>query len=464
MQDQRETLPLQDLVADPSARVHFVGIAGSGMSALADYRLLAGGRVSGSDRFFDQGRELTEAARLRALGATLHPQDGRGAEEADLLVASTAVEARIPDLQRALELGRPLAHRADWLAAHLVDRPSIAIAGTSGKSTTVGMCFAALRAAGLDPGLITGGDLNEIRSERVRGNGWYGRGPLVIEADESDKSLVRYHPGLGLVLNLHLDHDEPAAILPVFRRFLDQCRGPRLIAEDEELAALRPGAEIFGLGPDADHRAEAIVEGRDGSCFRYRGHPIELPIPGRHNLLNALAALAIAGRAGADLELAAAGLARYRGVARRFEILGRPRGIEVIDDYAHNPAKIEAALRTARARGDRLIAVFQPHGFGPTRFMRQDYVAAIQRVLRPEDQFWFLEIFYAGGTVTRDISARELAEELQTLGVQGRFAAERADLVAALRAEARPGDTILIMGARDPSLPLLGRSLIAALD
>jgi UDP-N-acetylmuramate--alanine ligase len=190
----------------------------------------------------------------------------------------------------------------------------------------------------------------------------------------------------------------------------------------------------------------------------------ELPIPGAHNAFNALAATATALQAGVTAEQCARGLRGFQGVARRFQSHGRARGIEVIDDFAHNPPKIEAAVRTAQARSPRVLAVFQPHGFGPTRFIRDELVETVSRVLRPGDVFWMLEIFYAGGTAQRDLSSREIIEEMRVRGVDARFAPTRPELVEEILGEASRGAVVLVMGARDPSLTDLCRGILAAID
>ena len=190
--------------------------------------------------------------------------------------------------------------------------------------------------------------------------------------------------------------------------------------------------------------------------------PFTVPTPGRHDALNALAALAAGRAAGLELAEMVAPLAAFGGVARRFQSLGTAGGVEVIDDFAHNPDKLRAALATARARaGDgRVLAVFQPHGFGPTRFLWDDLVAAFAGELRPTDVLWLPEIFYAGGSAVRDISSAGLAEEIARGGRDARFVADRADLPAAVGAAAQPGDLVVVMGARDPSLTDLGRAIL----
>ncbi len=189
-----------------------------------------------------------------------------------------------------------------------------------------------------------------------------------------------------------------------------------------------------------------------------------LPVPGMHNVRNAVAALAACQALGLRFSQMAAPLARFQGVARRFQTVGRARGVEVVDDFAHNPDKIAAALSTARARGRRILAVFQPHGFGPTRFLRDDLIAAFTRGLRPTDRLYLPEIYFAGGTVTRDISSRDIAAAVAARGVPALFTERRDDIVPSIAGEAREGDVILVMGARDPSLTDFCRRILARLE
>jgi UDP-N-acetylmuramate-alanine ligase len=460
---------LDATLADPRARVHFVGVAGAGMSALAHYRALGGAACSGSDRDFDRGLLAEERARCARLRVAVFPQDGSGVDGAALVVASTAVEAAIPDLARARALGVPIAHRSEWLAALVRARRTVAIGGTSGKSTVVAMTFEALRGAGADPGVVTGGDLRALQDDGLRGNAAAGSGPLVVEADESDKSLVRYAAEVAVVLNLQRDHDEIPETAKAFAEFLANARGARLLGEDAELGRFRTrGALTFGRGPACDFRAESVELLREGATFRFvepggRSTPVRLPVPGLHNVDNATAALAAVALAGADVARAAAALAGFRGVARRFEVVGRPRGAEVIDDFAHNPAKIAAALAAARLRGGRLFAFFQPHGYGPTRFLRADLVAALAEGVRPGDRVLLGEIYFAGGTATKDVSSADLVADLRARGVDATYLADRAQIVAALRDDLRPGDVVLLMGARDPSLGDFARDVAARL-
>lgn len=445
--------------------MHFTGVAGSGMSALAQHRAFGGARTSGSDRGFDQGQLQEERARLERLGIAIWPQDGTGVRGAAAVVASTAVEAGVPDLVQARALAVPVIHRADLLG-HLVGAgPSVAIAGTSGKSTVTAMVFEILSRSGRDPGLVTGGDLLALAARGVRGNAWRGAGPLVVEADESDRSLVKHAPEIGVVLNLHRDHVEPAEAHEIFETFVARTRGTALISDDPELEGLRGRARVFGFGKDADaaFRGEDLEVLPRRSRFRFGGAEVLVPVPGRHNAANALAALAAAVAAGVDPADAAAALAGFAGVGRRFQILGEPGGVTVVDDFAHNPRKVEAALRAAQAIAPRVFAYFQPHGFAPARFMRAELAERVAATLRPADRFCVGEIYFAGGTAARDIGAADLAADLAARGARADPVHARDIWAESLPGQVRPGDLALVMGARDPTLPAFARSLLVRL-
>jgi UDP-N-acetylmuramate--L-alanine ligase len=444
---------------------HFAGVAGSGMSALAQFHAFTGGRATGSDRAFDSGQHPRIRQYLENAGIQIRPQDGSGLEEGcDALIVSTAVEDTVPDVAAARRLGISIIHRSELLACHVREHETIAVTGTSGKSTVVAMIFEILRGSGRDPSVITGGNLLLLEAQGHLGNAWVGRSDLlVVEADESDGSLVRYEPRTGVLLNLERDHKEPEELAEMFRAFRSNTRGAFLAGEDENLGELAGEAVRFGLGEGCDVRAERIELRLDGSSFFVGETPFSLPVPGLHNVKNAVAAIAAARSVGVDLHRIALALARFRGVSRRFQTIGRARGIEVIDDFAHNPSKIAVSLATARPRGKRILAVFQPHGFAPTRFIRDELVETLARMLRPSDRLWMPEIFYAGGTVSRDISSREIIDELASRGVPAEFAEGREDLIDRIGRTAREGDVVLVMGARDPSLSELCREILRRL-
>lgn len=450
-------------------RLHFAGVAGSGMSALAQFVAMKGGRASGSDRSFDQGLRPGSRAQLEALGVGLHPQDGSGlGGDCAALVVSTAVEAEVPDVAAARRLGVLVLHRSELLA-HLVARyRTLAVTGTSGKSTTVAMAFEILRGVGRAPSVITGGELVALQREGLWGNAWAGTSDLlVIEADESDGSVVRYHPAVGVLLNLQRDHKEMDAVAGMFRTFRAQVREAAVVGEADNLREFTPGACTFGVGANAALRAEGVRLQPEGTEFNVQGVAFRLPVPGRHNMENALAAMAACTALGVPLAAMAAPLAAFQGVARRFQVLGTRGGVTVVDDFGHNPAKVTASLEAAhlrvRASGGRILAVFQPHGFGPLKFLRTDFVEAFTAALAPQDRLWFLEVFYAGGTAARDICSGDVIADLQGRGVAAELAPSRPALVASLAAVAQPGDLILLMGARDPSLTELARAILGAL-
>ncbi len=455
-----------------AARLHLVGVGGSGMSALAAFQRQRGAPVSGSDRDFDRGERRAIAGHLERAGVELCAQDGSGVQGADLVVASTAVEAEIPDLREARALGIGVVHRSELLAEIARQYETIAVAGSSGKSTVVAMIFEVLEAAGQAPSVITGGALPALQERGCLGNAWVGSSPyLVIEADESDASLVRYAPAYGVLLNLHRDHAEPEVLLALFRRFRSRCRRGFVVSDDRELVEFRAAADwVFGTSEAATLRAEAVELGGQSSQFIAAVGddarvPVELPQVGAHAVTNALAAIAAAATVGVAPAASARGMAGFRGVARRFQSLGVAAGVEVIDDFAHNPRKIEAALRAAQLRAPgRVLAAFQPHGYGPARFMRDELAGAVAQALRPGDRFWVLDIYDAGGTADRSLTAGDLVADLEVRAAGGVGHVPRRALAAAVRDEARAGDLVLIMGARDPSLPELGRAILAALE
>ena len=438
------------------------------MSALAQFLTMQGGRASGSDRSFDRGQRAEARALLEAQGVSLFPQDGSGvAGDCAALVVSTAVEEDVPDLAAARRLGVPVLHRSELLA-HLVGaHRTLAVTGTSGKSTTVAMAFQILRGTGRDPSVITGGDLASLQAEGLWGNAWAGASDLlVVEADESDGSVVRYHPAVGVILNLQQDHKEEAEVAAMFRTFRDQVREDAVVGEAENLRPFAAGATTFGESAQAQVRARDLEEGPDGSAFSVDGVRFTLPVPGHHNIENALAAVAACAALGVPLADMVGPLAAFQGVGRRFQVLGTAGGVTVVDDFGHNPAKVTASLRTARRRAGpsgRVLAVFQPHGFGPLRFLRAGFVEAFAAELRPQDRLWFLEVFYAGGTAARDICSGDVVAELAARGLAADLAPSRPGLVEALAQAAQPGDLVLVMGARDPSLTDLARQILQRL-
>jgi UDP-N-acetylmuramate-alanine ligase len=447
-------------------RYHFSGVGGAGMSPLARLMRARGHAVQGSDRAFDAGRNPEAADALRSVGVELVPHDGRAITAGiDRFVFSTAVEADTPEMSAARALGLTTVARPTLLA-ELVNtgRPGVAVSGTSGKSTITGMVAWLVRESGAAAAVIGGAAL-----VGEGGGGCLVTGPVdgavVAEADESDGTLVGYHPALGLIHNISRDHTELEPLRKQFATFAAQCGRLFVNARCAEAAALGgdTGATSYGVtsGADAPVTTRALGPARAAGVLRWRGVDValEVPQPGLHNLENAAAAALVAlelGVARADVERL---LPRFPGVARRFETIGvTPAGVRVVDDFAHNAEKIRAALTTAQSGAARVVAVFQPHGFGPARFLRGELRDMLPSLLRPADRFCYAEIYYAGGTVTRDLSSRDLAADIGSA-----YAADHAAVVRWVAAEARPGDMVLLMGARDPELPRLARSVFTAL-
>lgn len=436
------------------------------MSALAQFHVMGGGRASGSDRSFDRGQAEDLRRLLEALGVTIVPQDGSGpASNPDAVIASTAIEEDNPDFAVARRLGITIIHRADMLARYVEEKKTIAVAGTSGKSTVVAMIFEILTAAGRDPSVITGGGLRALEARGLVGNAVLGAGDiLVVEADESDGTLVRYKPWLGVLLNVEKDHKEVPELVRLFTEFKGRCGAFIVQSGSPGLESLEPGSRSFGSESGSVVRGENIQLGPRESRFQVRGLTFHLPTPGRHNVENALAAIAACLEAGAALEACVRGLEEFKGVARRFERVGQAGGVAVVDDFAHNPAKVRAALAAAHLQAKRVLAVFQPHGFAPTRFNRQEFIDAFSEALGPDDVLWLPEIYYAGGTAQKTISSKDIADPIRARGKDARYVEHREEIPALAAREAKEGDLVLVMGARDPSLGEFARAILAALD
>ena len=451
-------------------RYHFSGIGGAGMNPLARLMRARGHDVQGSDRAFDAGKSADLAAQLRALGIRLLPQDGSAITRGlDRFVYSTAVEADTPEVRAARALGIEMIARPALLAEIVnAGRPGVAIAGTSGKSTITGMVGWLTREAGL-PATVLGGAA--LVGEGVSGCVLTAPegAPVAAEACESDGTLTGYAAGIGLIHNVSRDHGEVEALRPQFEAFARQSRRLLVNTACAEATALgrAVGARTYGVAPGADAQLEVTSVGparARGTLHTPAGAlTLDVPQPGAHNLENAAAAALIALELGLAPRALEDALRRFPGVARRFEVVGvTARGIRVVDDYAHNGEKIRAALTTAQAGAARVVAVFQPHGYGPARFLRPELREMLPRLLRPADRFCYAEVFYAGGTVTKDVTSAMLAADLPAELHCG-HAPNHAAVVDWATREARPGDTVLLMGARDPDLPALARSVYTAL-
>ncbi|EME68202.1 UDP-N-acetylmuramate--L-alanine ligase [Paramagnetospirillum caucaseum] len=456
----------------------FCGIGGSGMLPLALIVRARGGAVAGSDRSLDQGRLAPKFEYLKGLGIRLFPQDGSGlTDAAQVLVTSAAVEDSVPDVVAARALGATMLTRPQLLARLFNGAElSIGIAGTSGKSTTTGMLGWILERCGQKPTVMNGAVMrNFVRPDAPFSSALVGSGPaFVAEVDESDGSIAHYIPHVAVVNNIALDHKSMDELRRLFGDFTAKARVAVLNLDNTgtaELAAGLPAGRVktYSLhDPRADLRAEGIAPAPDGIAFTARDReggtvPVRLLVPGRHNVANALAALAAAAAAGVSLEDGARALGEFTGVRRRLETVGARAGVTVIDDFAHNPDKIAATLATLHDWPGRLLVMFQPHGFGPLRLMKDEFVACFAENLGPDDVLVMPDPAYFGGTVDRSVTSAHIADGIAVRGRRALALGERAACGDALVEMARPGDRIVVMGARDDTLSLFAEEILARL-
>ena len=459
-----------------SQQYFLCGIGGSGMLPLALILSARGHRVDGSDRMLDQGRTPQKFEFLKAHGIGLHPQDGSGVTSArQIVVTSAAVEDTVPDVRAAKRIGAQMTTRAEQLAALFNAAPcGVAVGGTSGKSTTTGMIGWILAQAGKGPTIVNGAVMRNFITDAmpfagaVVGDG----GAFVAEVDESDGSIALFRPRIAVLTNVALDHKPLAELRQLFTGFIDGAATVVVNADNAEAAALTVGLaqeRVISFGIEnavAEVRAEAIVPAPDGIAFRVSERSsssvaqVRLGVPGRHNVANALAALAAARASGIPLAEAAAALSGFAGLRRRIEIVGAANGVTVIDDFAHNPDKIQATLGTLHTFPGRLLVMFQPHGFGPLKLMKEALIDTFEAHLDARDVLIMPDPIYYGGTVERSVSSRDIVDGVQARGRRALALAERAACGDALLDLARPGDRILVMGARDDTLTEFAADLV----
>ncbi len=473
---------------DRDKQYFFCGIGGSGMLPLALILQSQGCVVEGSDRMLDQGRTTQKFDFLRDRGIRLHAQDGSGLTRPDqILVTSAAVEDSVPDVQAACRLGAAMTTRAELLAALFNAAPdNIAVGGTSGKSTTTGMIAWILHQAGRDPTVMNGAVMkNFVTPETPFASAVLGGSDLFVsEMDESDGSIALYTPRIAVLTNIALDHKSLKELRALFRDFIAKAATVVLNLDNDETAALAselpPGKAItFSLTDGAaDLCAGALAQTPEGTAFDVTERaigatgatgaagaagataPVRLRVPGRHNVANALAAIGAARACGVTLQEAALALDSFAGLRRRLEVVGAAKGVTVIDDFAHNPDKILATLATLHATPGRLLVLFQPHGFGPLRLMKDGFMDCFARHLNDDDVLIMPEPVYFGGTVERTVTSRDIVQGVQTRGREAFAFAERAACGDQLIALARPGDRIVVMGARDDSLSSFAAELV----
>jgi UDP-N-acetylmuramate--alanine ligase len=462
---------------DEANSYFFCGIGGSGMLPLALIVQARGNVVAGSDRTLDQGRLAPKFEFLKSRGIALHPQDGSGLVSADqVLVTSAAIEETVPDVVKADALGARRVTRPELLAELFNDAAAaIAIGGTSGKSTVTGMIGWILHATGRDPTVMNGAVMkNFVSGDQPFASALVGTGgAFVSEVDESDGSIALYRPQVAVLNNITLDHKSLDELRHLFRDFALNAETVVLNLDDDEtrfLAAVLPPERLVTYSLDdesADLVGDNIVEEAFAVAFdvRHDGEavPVRLQVPGRHNVENALAALAACRAIGMDLSVAADALAGFTGLRRRFERIGEANGVMVIDDFAHNPDKIAATLRTLHAAPGRLILFFQPHGYGPLRTMKDELIATFAREMADGDMLIMSDPVYYGGTTRREVGSGDIVAGVKALGARAAHIPDRAACADRLVELARSGDRIAVMGARDDSLSLFAEDLLAKL-
>ena len=450
--------------------VSFCGISGSGMSALAQILKLSGYQVRGSDRSFDQGHDSEQKKALEEIGIIIYPQDGSAIDESiDCLYTSTAVEDSIPDVKAALKKNIPIKKRFDLLAELFHQYPKgIAIGGTSGKTTTTAMIGYILDKLSQKPCVINGGLLLNYNQQKGIPNYIYNKGDIcVIEADESNGSIEHYHPYISVINNIGLDHKSIDELQQLFQNFANRTTNCVVINDDCDICKniSSPVKKLtFSLkNPNANFYADNLINLPNGIQYRLQGKDFKLKLIGAFNVANALAAIATCSALGISPLDAAKTLEDFLGTHRRLEVIGKKKEITVIDDFAHNPDKILASMQALKNYSGRLIVMFQPHGFSPMRFMGKQIIESFCKTMDEKDILLMPEIYFAGGTVTKDISSQDFINQALSQNKQAHYFPDRKGIKEFILKNAQQGDRIVIMGARDNTLPEFCREILEEL-
>ncbi|NBB62975.1 UDP-N-acetylmuramate--alanine ligase [Pseudomonas sp. ODNR1LW] len=460
------------------ASYFFCGIGGSGMLPLALIVQAYGNRIEGSDRALDQGRTPEKFDWLRAHGVTLHPQNGSGVTRADQTVIATgAVEDTVPDIGAARRVGATIKTRPQLLSELFNAAPtSVGVAGTSGKSTITGMIAWILSRTDREPTVVNGAVMrNFADADHPFASALIGKPDLFLaEVDESDGSIAGYDPTVAVVSNISLDHKSMEELRDLFGGFTARAATAVLNLDNPETAALAQTlpagkAITFALGEEkADLSAHDLVPLPTGMKFRliegWSEYDVVLNVPGAHNVANALAALGATKALGVPTSQAVKALETFAGIRRRMEVVGTVNDITVIDDFAHNPDKIAATLKTLHAFDGRLLILFQPHGFGPLKLMKSEFIDGFAGLMRPDDVLLMPEPVYYGGTTDRSVGSEDIASGVRAAGRTAEALPTRADCGDRIVEIAQPGDRIIVMGARDDTLSSFAAELLGRLD
>ncbi len=452
----------------------FCGIGGSGMFPLAMILKGQGATISGSDRGHDQGRSPDKFAYLVQQGITIVPQDGLGlTQDFDALIISSAVEDTIPEVKRAKEIGVPILKRAELLAQLFnAAETRIGIGGTSGKSTTTGMVAWILSQSQKNPTVMNGANfLNFVSPSTPFASALVGdKNLFVTECDESDGSIILYHPTIAVLNNIALDHKPVEDLKPIFAQFLNQSKQQVLNIDNPAVADMAESYHSTALTvgithPKAMLRATALTHSPTGISAQIQyvttgeRAPLSLQVIGRHNIENALCAIGASLLSGVSLSDSCRSLEGFIGIGRRLQTIKKSNNISVIDDFAHNPDKITASLRSLNEFSGRLLVMFQMHGYGPFRLMKNELLAAFADGLKQGDIFYMPDVLYMGGTVDKSYTSADFIRECQSRGLKAVYAATREDIGKLIESEVKEGDRVIIMGARDDTLTDFAKGL-----
>ena len=448
------------------AAFHFVGIGGSGMSALAQLLVSRGHKVSGSDRNFDQKKNSSFFNLLSSRGIRLFPQNGSGiCTASQRVIISSAIEETIPDIVKARGLGIPIQKRSELLAELFNKQYGIAVSGTSGKTTVTGLIGHIMVQAGKDPSVVNGGQMKNFLWKGLPNNIHCGKSDrMIIEADESDGSIIQYRPNISVITSISKDHKSIEELVKLFQTLVDQTDDLVIVNEDcphIQSLKINPSHCIsFSLQKKSLYRAIPLRLGPFAGIFECNGLRFHLPLPGIHNIYNALAAMAVSSYLGIDSQDIQGGIETFQGINRRFTLVGEVEGIKVIDDFAHNPEKITATLRASSVVKTRRFLIFQPQGFGPTRFLKDELINSFVSNMTSKDVLFIPEIYYAGGAAQRNISSNDLVQGIKTRGFDARYAKDKESVLDSLLPELEQGDMVLVMGARDDTLTVFCERII----
>jgi UDP-N-acetylmuramate--alanine ligase len=446
------------------SKIFFSGIGGSGVSAIASFVADRGHAVAGSDRLFDGNPDHPICNILKRKGIAIVPQDGTGIDASlDFVVFSTAVEDDQPEVKRAKGMGIIMKSRPEYLSELVAEFNTVAVAGTSGKSTSAGILAFLLKRLGLEPNFIGGGRVKQFKDSSNLGNALAGKSDLLVaEACESDGSIVHYHPLHSIVANLDLDHNSIEKTAGMFETLGENTKEIVIVnSDDRNLRGCRFRKPTgFSIDARSEYRAKAIEHEPFGTSFTLHDVSFRLSLPGRYNLYNALSCIALLSEMGISLRDIACVLPDFSGIERRFDICLNDGRHLVVDDYAHNPHKISSLMKTVMEICKRVCYIFQPHGFGPTRLMKQGYIGTFIQNLRREDHLMLLPIYYAGGTSVKDVSSEDLSTEIVRAGKSAEVLHERKLLFQRIN----EWDNYVVFGARDESLANFAREIALRLQ